>query len=347
MGRARWRLACTPGGLSGFRPGGAWCAVAPRLHSGPVRRLTAVTTGGPASQTGPPSGASATRCPSGLSKAGASPGRWPIRPGLVLEIPVHNQPPGPSPATPSHHPTPTPSNQPRGRAAEGLVLDCLPITNHPLALAAECRPLHQATAWRSNHAAPAPPGPPTLRKPPTPPGVQARRKRAPVPGPQVAKPARRAGERQPRTRPRAASRLTSPACWRGAKAHHAPPGWKPLSQPGVLARRECASLPTGGCSSPRGPVPGWATVLSGRSLASTPGWSEVCQGWAGGPSAKPTRNAPLTHLAEARHSPRSERPDGHVTTPPTPTPPEPPTHLAPSAPTPSALYLRPHAEDGE
>lgn len=95
----------------------------------------------------------------------------------------------------------------------------------------------------------------------------------------------------------------------------APPTRKPLNRPGVQARRPRAAQPrpttqpTALASQPRPPL------FPGRPLASPPCWSGPGQGWPGGPSPKATRpqGAPLMRTVEARHWPRSGRPNGNHT----------------------------------
>ncbi len=195
-----------------------------------------------------------------------------------------------------------------------VVLECLSITSpllpSPLA-PLPSRPLspssrHPFSSAVHHRLEDPPPG----RKSLGPPGLQTRRERAPPAGPKTAELARCAGEMRSRTLHRAGGRRTGPVCWRGSSAHPSP-ARKPPSWPGVLVGRCCAPLPTGGCSPPMGPVPGWATVLSAaRSLLTRAG-----AGWVkGGPEAhrRRRRAAPLRRPVEARHWRRSERPGGHL-----------------------------------
>jgi hypothetical protein len=113
-------------------------------------------------------------------------------------------------------------------------------------------------------------------------------------------------------------------------------GRKPLSRPGVLARRDrvpatthCPSVAESarraGEARPRSAPPGAVPAGSGagmpgdpsppgRTLASPPCWSGPCQGSAGGRSAQPTRSAAERPLLGARRHDTDQEaggPDGH------------------------------------
>ncbi len=240
---------------------------------------------------------------------------------------AHDGPPGPIPRPLAAKPTRRagevrPRTPPTGRSppiSPGVLGRC---DRAPPSGRGAAKPARRAGEVRSRT-------PPTGRSSPVSPGVPARCDRAPRPpaarrqsrpacwrgatahpAPRAFAPNRARHPCQARPRPtlRVGSRLARPACRRGATAPH-PPGRKSLSRPGVLARRGCAPPPTVLGGMPEGPVPGWATALSGRSLASDPGWSGPGQGWAGGPSPKATRSAldadrGSTTLAQKRAAPR-------------------------------------------